>query len=93
MQTIPVPSILTEEETARLDSALKGLGVIGVMCLGKRATCQRKVEAIVREACARMMDRLSDADPMGGAVWGICRLGAERLRGIDKLAKKSKKPI
>jgi len=86
-----VPSILTDEESAQLDSALKALGVMGVLRPGRRAEIATKVEGIVREACARAMDRLSGADPMGGAVWGICRLGAERLRGIDRLAKKSRK--
>lgn len=78
-----VPSILTEEEAARLDSALKGLGTTGAMRPSKRAACQREIEGIVREACARAMDNLSGADPLCGAVWGICRLGAKRLRGID----------
>ncbi len=74
-------SILTEEESMRLDSALKGLGVTGPLRAGRRAACRREVETVVREACARAMERLSAADPLHGAVWGICHLGAKRIRG------------
>lgn len=75
-----VPSILTDEEATQLDSTLKGLGVTGSLRPGRRAEIAAEVEGIVREACARSMDRLSGADPMTGAVWGICRLGAKPKR-------------
>jgi len=74
-------SILTDEESLRLDSALKALGMMGVLRPRMRADIAAEVEGIVREACARAMERLSGADPMAGSVWSICRLGADRLRG------------
>lgn len=73
-------SILTEVESARMDSALKGLGVTGSLRASRRATCRREIETIVREACAREMEKLSAADPLHGAAWSICQLGAKRIR-------------
>lgn len=74
-------SILTGEEAARLDRTIRALGAAGVYRPSRRAEAAAEIEGMVREACARMMDDVSNCDPLRGPVWAACLLGAGRIRG------------
>ena len=72
-------SILSDKERQGLNRRLKRF-----LRQSKRIELIAEFEAVVGEACARLMDDLSHADPLQGPVWGICKRGARRIRESSK---------
>lgn len=75
-----VMSILSNEERSRLDNRLKQLAWGKLLLANNRDKLVAEFETVVQEACARLMDDLSHADPLNGPVWSICKSGASRIR-------------
>ena len=75
-----VMSILSDEERSRLDNRLKQLAWGKLLLANNRDKLVAEFETVVQEACARLMDDLSHADPLNGPVWSICKSGADHIR-------------
>ena len=72
-------SILSDYERQKLNEQLKRF-----LRPSKRADLIAEFEEVIGEACARLMDDLSHADPLQGPVWSICKRGARRIRESSK---------